>query len=173
MKKILILVGMLGFLSIAFPQELSVRTLSFPGLAYRGGGGYFYGGGGVELAFQNELPLGAYRVGVEYRIIDWGNQVGLNLGYVHPYWQEERWHLSGLANLQLGLAPFHQGSLFTWAIGYSGLFRWQTKKRAFYEAGLGLRYSNSPAYEAFGPINRLLEVPVRVGVGWKLGNRKM
>jgi hypothetical protein len=172
MKKSIVLFGMLLAMTSLSAQEISLRTLSFPGLAYRAGAGYFYGGGGLELAFQKDLPRGAYRLGLEYRIIDWGNQVGLNLGYVHPYLQGERWQLSGLANLQLGLVPFYQKSLLSWAIGYHGLFRWQSKKRAFYEAGLGIRYSNSPGYVEFGPINRLFEVPVRVGVGWKLGNRK-
>lgn len=171
MKRILFLLSIMMFAFVAAlqAQALSLQTLSFPGFAYRGGTGYFYGGGGVELGYQLRLPTGMLQLGLEYRIIDWGNQLGLNLGYAYPLITGARGELRAGAMLQLGLVPFRQGSLFAWGGEPHLQYQYQTQRRAFFQATVGLRYSNSPGYQDIGPINRLWEVPIKLGVGWRLG----
>ena len=149
-------------------QELQFNTLSFNGFAYNEGNGYFYGGGGLETAYIHPIGEGALHFGAEYRLVDWGNQLSLSLGYRGDYWQKEAWTISGLTKVQLGSALFNNGSLFAWGLSYQAQARWQSGKRFFGTMGLGIRYSNAPGYKEFGAINRLWELPIQIGMGFRL-----
>jgi len=150
-------------------QQISLNFESFPGVAYSGGSGYFYGGGGLELAFQYDLRKGRIRGGLEYRMIDWGNQTSINAGYNMTYYVRNAWRISGTSGLQLGLALFREKPLFAWGLEYSPEVEWQSGKRFFANASLGIRYTNSLKYKNYGNINSVLELPVRIGWGFRLG----
>lgn len=169
MKKILYIFIVLCTIHSLEAQQISLNFESFPGISYRGGGGYFYGGGGLEVAYQQDFKKGRIRGGLEYRIIDWGNQVGINAAYNHPYYVRGQWRVSGTSGLQLGLALFRGKSLFAWAIDYSPELEWQSNKRFFANFSLGIRYTNSPKYKNYGSINSVLELPLKVGFGFRLG----
>lgn len=150
-------------------QQISLNFESFPGVAYRGGSGYFYGGGGFELAYQHDFKQGRIRGGLEYRIVDWGNQIGVNAAYNHPYFVRNAWRISGTSGVQLGLALFREKPLFAYALEYSPEAEWQSAKRFFANVSLGIRYTNSPKYKNYGTINSVLELPLKVGFGFRLG----
>ncbi len=152
-------------------QQISLNFESFPGVAYRGGGGYFYGGGGFELTYQQDLGKDRIRGGLEYRIIDWGNQVSINAAYNMTYYTQKAWRISGTSGLQLGLALFRQTPLFAWGLEYTPEVEWQSQKRFFANAGLGIRFTNSPKYRNYSSINSVWELPVRIGWGFRLGKK--
>ncbi len=152
-------------------QQIGLHLKSFPGVAYSGDGGGFYGGGGFELQYQHELGKNRVRAALEYRMVDWGNQTGLNLGYNIAYWQKKEWRVSGTSGLQLGLALFREKPLFAWALEYTPEIEWQSAKRFFANLSLGVRYTNSPPYKNFGAINSVFEIPITIGFGFKLGKK--
>lgn len=170
MKTITLLFTLILFLGTTevAAQELRLESASFYGFVYPGATEYFYGGGGLSLNYGHHFEWGRVQAGMEYRIIDWGNQLGLNLGYAYPLWTKAEHSLSAGLMVQLGIVPFRQNSLFAWGAEPQVEYRWQTQKRAFWIAGVGVRYSHSPAYLDFGPINRLGEMALRAGIGWRL-----
>lgn len=153
-------------------QQLGLQVKSFPGLAYKGGGGSFYGGGGFELQYQHDFGNDRLRGGLEYRMVDWGNQTGLNLGYNMTFWERTVWRVSGTSGIQLGLALFRSNPLFAWSLEYSPEIEWQSAQRFFANLSLGLRYTNSPKYKNFGSVNAVFELPVTLGFGFRLGKRE-
>ncbi|MEM6345415.1 MAG: hypothetical protein AAF927_16095 [Bacteroidota bacterium] len=155
----------------ASAQELQFNMLSFNGIAQNEGSGYFYGGGGLETAYIYPLGEAALHIGAEYRFIDWGNQLSLTLGYRSDYWQQGDWSVSGLSKVQLGAALFNNGSLFAWGLSYQLQGRWQSQGRFFGTLGVGVRYSNAPSYKEFGPIDRLWELPIQLGMGFRLDQK--
>ncbi len=171
MKKLVLSIFIFCLINTLNAQQIALNFESFPGVAYRGGGGYFYGGGGLEVTYQHDFKQGRIRGGLEYRIIDWGNQIGLNVAYNHPYFVHNAWRVSGTSGLQLGLALFRQRPLFVYGLEYSPEVEWQSGKRFFANAGLGIRYTNSPKYRNFGTINSVLELPIKIGFGFRLGKR--
>lgn len=149
--------------------RIAVRSLAFLGIATNERGEYFYNGGGLELTYQHPLGKGGLTGGLEYRMINWGNQVALNIGYDIPYWQSGSWKLSGLTSLQAGLALFQQRPLFVWGAEYVPQLQWQSKRRFFANLGIGIRMTNNPAYSNYGSINFTVDVPIKIGIGFRLG----
>ncbi len=171
MKKIFYTFIFLSAFQFLNAQQIGLNFESFPGVAYGGGGGYFYGGGGFELAYQHDFKQGRIRGGLEYRIVDWGNQTGINAAYNHPYYVRGQWRVSGSSGIQLGLALFRERPLFAWALEYSPELEWQSNKRFFANMSFGIRYTNSPKYKNYGKINAVLELPVKIGFGFRLGSK--
>ena len=159
-------------------QQISVQFLSFPGIAHTNGSGYFYGGSGLNLAYQrNSGSNQKYKmlVGLEYRTIDWGNQIGLNIGFNHPYLitdSKKNLRLSGNVSTQFGTALFREKPLFVWSAEYIPEIEWASRKRFFASLGIGLRYTNCPKYKNYGSINSVLEIPIKVSLGFKTGKSK-
>lgn len=150
-------------------QQISLSFQSFPGIAYSGNTGAFYGGGGLELAYQQDYKKGRIRTALAYRTIDWGNQIALNTGYNLPYFSRNQWRVSGTSELHLGLALFREKPLFTWAVGYLPELEWQSKKRFFTSLSFGILYTNSPKYRQFSDINSVVELPFKIACGFRLG----
>ena len=171
MKKIVLLFFLFCLINTINAQQIALNFESFPGVAYSGGGGYFYGGGGLEVTYQHDFKQGRIRGGLEYRMIDWGNQMAINAAYNHPYYVRDRWRISGTSGLQLGLALFRVNPLFVYGLEYSPEIEWQSGKRFFANASIGIRYTNSPRYRDYGTINSVLELPIKVGFGFRLGER--
>lgn len=152
-------------------QQMGFSVLSFPGIATNVGAGYFYDGGGFDLNYQHDLGKGRLVGGVEYRMINWGNQIALNMGYNFSYWAEAHWRFSGTTAAQIGLALFYQKPLIIWALEYMPQMEWQSEKRFFANLGIGFRFSNSPSYKRYGEINTTFNLPIKIGVGFRLGKR--
>lgn len=159
-------------ISVVNAQQIDFQLKSFPGIAYKGGGGSFYGGGGFELQYQHDFGKDRLLGGLEYRMVDWGNQTGLNLGYNMSFWERNTWRVSGTSSIQLGLALFRSNPLFAWSLEYAPEIEWQSAKRFFANLSLGLRYTNSPNYKKFGSVNAVFELPVSLGIGFRLGKEK-
>lgn len=154
-------------------QYVSVKGLGFLGIANNSGGEYFYNGGGFELAYQHKISeKGRLSGGLEYRIINWGHQVALQLGYDYAYWQQGPWRASVAAHGQVGSALYVQNGLFVWGAEVGTGLEWKSPKAFFATLSFGARYSNCPAYAEYGAINSTLDLPIKLGIGFKLGNRK-
>ncbi len=153
-------------------QYVSVRGLGFLGMANNSGAEYFYNGGGFELAYQHALEKGRLSGGLEYRIINWGHQVAVQLGYDYPYWQQGPWRASAFAHGQLGSALYIQKSLLVWGAELGTGLEWKSSKAFFATFSLGARFSHNPAYAEYSVINATLDLPIKIGIGFKLGNRK-
>lgn len=153
-------------------QKFEASTKSFYGLWNTESSEYYYGGGGLELSYDIPLNKGAIKTGLEFRSIDWGNQLSLNIGYNAPYITKEKWALHGITTVGLGMALFYDNSLFAWSIGYTPEFVFRKDKRLNIGLGLGLRYTQSPRYKDYGSINQVLEIPLRVGFKFHLTKQK-
>lgn len=169
-------VFIIAFLALAMntakAQQLSLRPLSFLGIATNVGTNYFYNGGGFELSYQHDYWKGRISGGLEYRMINWGNQVGLNIGYNLPFWTKKQWRASVTAHAQIGWALFVQKTLAVWGFEAIPQIEWKSKKAFFVMIGVGLRFSHNPVYEQFGSINATLDIPIKVGIGFRLNNKK-
>lgn len=174
MKRYLILVGVFFFMinTTTSAQQLSLKPLSFLGIATNLGGEYHYNGGGFELAYQHDVWKGRVVGGLEYRMINWGNQIGINLGYNMPFWTKGQWRASVSAQAQIGWALFHQKSLFVWGLECIPQIEWHSNKAFFASLGFGIRYTNCPAYENYGLLTSAIDLPIKIGLGFYLNNKK-
>lgn len=174
MKQYRLLLGILLFLisNTSKAQQLSLKPLSFLGVATNLGGAYHYNGGGFELAYQHDFWKGRVVGGVEYRMINWGNQLSVNLGYNLPFWSHNQWRASVSTQVQLGGALFVQKSLFVWGVECVPEIEWHSKKAFFASVGFGIRYTNCPAYENYGPLVSAIDLPIKIGLGFYLNNKK-
>ena len=151
------------FLSLSvfhgFGQQIEFNTNSFYGIWSNEKGGYYYSGGGFDLIYAHPLAKGELRSGIDFRNIDWGNQLTLNIGYTAPYISKDKWQLNGITSTGLGMALFHDNSLFVLSVGYMPEISWRNDKKFSWSIGLGVRYTTSPAYKNYGTINQVLDFP--------------
>ncbi|MDX1351276.1 MAG: hypothetical protein R3279_13555, partial [Putridiphycobacter sp.] len=129
---------------------------------------YFYSGGGFQISYQHPIKKGALLGGINFRTINWGNQVGATFGYSVPYVSKEKWSLSGVTSADLGLALFVNNPLLVYAVDYTPFFTWHRNKRFDFEAGIGIRFTHCPAYGNYGKINQVLDLPLKLGVKYQL-----
>lgn len=171
MKKILIIICSLSTFSI-FSQNIEANLKSFYGIRNNEAIEYFYGGGGLELLYTQPIKKGFLRTGLEFRTIDWGNQLSVNIGYSHPYLSKETWSLKGIGSAGLGLALFYKKPQFVWSTEYMTAFQWLLQKKINMDIGLGIRYTHNPAYKNYGKINQVLEIPFKLGFQFNLNRKK-
>jgi hypothetical protein len=174
MKRYGILMGVLFFMinTTTSAQQLSLKPLSFLGVATNLGGEYYYDGGGFELAYQHDLWKGRVIGGLEYRMVNWGNQVGVNFGYNMPFWTKGQWRASVSVQTQFSWALFYQKSLLVWGIECIPEIEWHSNKAFFATLGFGIRYTNCPAYQNYGDIHNVIDLPIKIGLGFYLNNKK-
>ncbi|MFD1550732.1 hypothetical protein DNU06_05985 [Putridiphycobacter roseus] len=151
-----------------YSQNIALDINSFYGGWNNELSAYYYGGAGISLLYEHPLKKGALSGGFALRTIDWGNQVTVNVGYNATYLLRDNWRLDGVSTVGLGLALFKYKPLLVWSFGYVPEFTWLRKKKIDYSMGLGIRYSNSPAYKNYGQIYQLLEFPIKIGVKYHL-----
>lgn len=165
-----ILIVLFGIISIFIvdAQHLEINTKSFYGVWNGESSGYFYGAFGMELAYEHPIKKGALRTGLEFRSINWGNQLSLNTAYKMNFIQKEKWSLSGLSSVGLGMALFRPKSLFVWSIGFIPEVTWPQKSRVHLNFGMGFRYTNNSAYKNYSQIYRLIEFPFKIGIRYRL-----
>ena len=168
----IVIVGLFFFLwhPTSKAQQLSLKPLSFLGVASNVGGEYYYNGGGLELAYQHNVWKGRVLTGLEYRMINWGNQIGLNLGYNLPFWTKGAWRVSTSIQAQIGWALFYQKSLLVFGVECIPEIEWHSKKAFFATVALGIRYTNCPAYQNYGQITQTVDLPIKIGLGFYLCN---
>lgn len=171
MKKI-ILISILFFLILlkANGQNFEVNTKSYYGLWNKASSGYFYGGGGLELSYNYPINKGAIQSGIEFRSINWGNQISLQVGYNASYLNREKWSLNGVSSVGVGFALFHDNPLFVWSIDYTPEFILLKHKKLNIGVGIGVRYTHSPAYKDYGAINQVFEMPIRLGFKFNIAS---
>ena len=157
---------------MAQAQYLSFQPAGYLGFAHSQGGEYFYGGFGLGIQYEHELGPGRVLGTLEYRAVQWGNQVAFNAGYDYPYWTQGPWRAGVRGQLQMGSALFQSGGLLVWGAEVGTSLQWKSPKAFFVHLGLGLRFSHCPAYETYSQIFTVWEVPLNVGIGFKFGNRK-
>lgn len=153
----------------AYSQHLEFDLTSFYGIWNKEGGGYFYGGGGMEIAYEQPIANFALQGSLAFRSIDWGNQLTLNIGYKQAYVSKEKWSLNGLTTAGIGFALFRPKPLFVWSLGYMPELTWPAHKKVNVMIGWGIRYTHSPAYKKYGKINQVLEFPFKLGGRFRLG----
>lgn len=154
-------------------QYISFKSSGYLGIANNSGAEYFYNGGGFGLSYQHSMNEKSRLLGgLEYRIINWGHQVALQLGYDYAYWQQGPWRAAVYGQVQGGSALYVQKSLFTWGLGVGSSLEWKSPKAFFARLSFGAQVSHCPAYLDYGSINTTLDLPIQLGIGFKLGNRK-
>lgn len=125
---------------------------------------------GLDMRYAKNLERNALVFGLELRSIDWGNHLGLLVGYKAGYYQNESFTVGGVTTIHPGLALFQQGSLGSFGFAYAPYLRWQSKKRSFLQLDLGFRYNVCPGYREYGNYQQI-EFPVGVKWGISLGDR--
>ena len=173
MQRFLLLLGLCCLCASGLQaQYLSLRSSGCPAFAHNQGSEYFYGGFGLTAQYDYALSAGRLLGAMEYRAIQWGSQLTLNLGYDHPFVDEGPWRASVRVQAQAGSALFTTKGLFVWGAEVGATLQWQSPKAFFAVLGVGLRYTNCPAYSDYSRISAVWEVPLTVGIGFRLGNRK-
>ncbi|MCH2044567.1 MAG: hypothetical protein MK212_10660 [Saprospiraceae bacterium] len=168
-----IFIGILCFwVQASQAQQISFTSNAYLGIANNLEAGYFYNGGGLDFTYTHEAGKGRILVGLNYRMIHWGNQVGLSAGYDFPFWQKGAWRASVASEMELAFALFFQKPLLGWTVNCVPMLEWKSKKAFFVNIGLGLQFNHNPAYANYGRINSALDIPIKIGFGFTLGNRK-
>lgn len=154
-------------------QYASLCMSGYPGFAHAQGGESFYGGYGLGLHYEHTLNERGRLLGaVEFRSVQWGNQFGGHLGYDYAYVAEGPWRLGARAQIQAGSALFRSGGLLVFGGEVGTMLQWKSPKAFFAVLGVGLRYTNCPAFAAYSRISSVWEIPLTVGLGFKFCNRK-
>lgn len=174
MQRFILMIGLCWVcLATAQAQYASLRLSGCPGFAHAQGGESFYGGYGLGLHYEHTIhERGRILGALEFRSIQWGNQLALNLGYDYAYVSEGPWRLGARAQLQAGSALFGSGGLFVVGGEVGTVFQWKSPKAFFAVLGVGLRYTTCPSFAEYSSIFSVWEVPLTVGFGFKFGNRK-
>ena len=76
-------------------------------------------------------------------------------------------YVSVIFNLGFGI-----GGLLVWGIECVPEIEWHSNKAFFVSLGVGVRYTNCPAYQNYGDISKLIDLPIKIGVGFYLNNKK-
>jgi len=51
------------------------------------------------------------------------------------------------------------------------MLEWQSSKAFFAQIGIGLQLNNNPNYSEYGAIYTTLDIPFKLGFGFKIGNK--
>ena len=169
MKKILLLLFVFK-ISIAtlFSQNIELNLKSFYGVWNNELSGYYYGGGEIEILYEQPLLSGALRTGLAFRSVDWGNQASISIGYKTAFIVRDKWMLNGTTTAGIGMALFYKNPQYIWSLGFMPELTWLRKKRMDFNIGIGFRYTSNPAYKNYGAINQLFEFPLKLGIIYKL-----
>lgn len=163
------------FLSISvctiYSQSIELNVKSLYGIWNNELTEYYYGGAGAELLYEHPLKKGSLRSGLEFRSINWGNQLTLNIGYSLPFVEKPTWSINGIGTTGIGFALLRQHPLFVWSTGYMTEFVWLKKKKINFNIGLGFRYTHNPAYIKYGYINQVFEFPFKVGFKYNFNKK--
>lgn len=123
---------------------------------------------GLDISYIKKLNKDAILIGGEIRSIDWGNHIGINIGYGREYFNKDVFKVGGVSTFHPGLALFHNSSLGSFGLSHLFYLRWQSKKRSYLELDMGARYNFNPAYQEYGN-NKQLEFPINLKWGLILG----
>jgi len=154
---------LIALLILAVKPGLEAQEMSIGVRNYIGSGSDDLG---LEINYSKTLKKNELLLGMELRSIDWGNHLGINLGYRICYYKMKSFEIGSQTTLHPGIDLFKPSSLFSFGISHQAYLRWQSKKASFLQLDLGFRYNISPAYKAYG-IHYQFEFPVGLSWGWK------
>ncbi len=153
-------------------QHVSFNLQALPGFWHNEALENYYGGSAFGIQYHQKSKIGQWGLGIEYRSIDWGNQISLNIPYTVYLAKKNNWDVALQCAPSIGLALFRNNPLLSWSLESSAQLRWKPQNKFSYTLGVGLRYSISPAYQQYGLINQLAETPIRLGIQYKIGKTK-
>jgi len=153
-------------------QNIEVNNKLFYGVWNNEFSEYFYGGTGLEILYLSKLKKVRIKNGLEFRSVNWGNQVSVINGISVTYVTRDQWSLHGNTSIGLGLALFVDNPLLVWSVGYMPEVILLKKRKLKLIVGAGIRYTSSPSYKDYGSIHQVLELPVKFGLQFQLGKKK-
>jgi hypothetical protein len=141
-------------------QEFQVGLNYLQGIHYTSEWDLFRGG--TELTADCHLVREdwQYSAGIGFRTVQWGSQLGLNLGLARML--NDRWEVG--AGVQNGLALFRENPLYVFAGGLKSRYVFLKRKKIKLGASLEARYTVCPGYQKYSLVYSLLEVPLGVFV---------
>jgi len=172
MKRYLVILLLVLSTSSVTGQRIYFHTTGYMGFKNTLETEYFYDGGGIELGCAQKLSKGRLVTGLNYRLIYWGHQVGLSAAYDYPLWEEGSWRASVQAGAGVDLALFVKRSLWGWNTSALPHIEWQSKESFSAFFGLGVQYNNNPAYQEYGAIHSTWDVPIRLGMAFRLQQKE-
>ncbi len=107
------------------------------------------------------------RIGAEFRSIDWGNQLSLDIAYENSFPGISKDQIYGLSCLHLGWALFRPSALFSPGVSYTIHYRKAIGLRSSAEFMAGVRYNVCPGYRKYGNYQQF-EIPLALGFYWNL-----
>lgn len=118
--------------------------------------------GGAELSLGYSFPVDKVKIniGIDYRTIQWGNQVTVGFGVAKSL--GNRIELG--VDMQHGLALFHPQSLYVFCLGLKSTYEFVQNEKLSLGVSMELRYSQCPAYKNYGPIYHVTEFPLGIYV---------
>ncbi len=143
-------------------QQINVGSSRAIGIVYQDKADVFDNNQSYNFQFRSSFrPLA---IGMEFRTIDWGNQIGISLLYNNYKTFNERWGLQYDIGMIHSIALFRPG--FKYSIGLLGRtsLAYQLNEKHRIEFGVALRYDKILAYNDFGAINQTLELPIHLSI---------
>lgn len=150
-------------------QHLRTEIKLLPSLMYNGTFDGAYEGSGLHLAYLHPISEGQLIAGIDADLAWWGSELLINAGYAHPLAQKDKLSLSGELVAQAGIALFRPSPIFVWGLEANLAGRWQMSRRTALELAAGLNCIDAPGYEAYGAITSYVNLPIRLGLVFRLG----
>ncbi len=137
-------------------QHIQVSANYVQGIRYNNNWDLF--NGGVELSADYLFSKNDYvfSTGIDFRTVQWGNQLSISAGIVKKV--GNRFELG--AEIQNGLALFYSQSLYVFSVGLKCNYTIIKTEKMNMGLSLETRYSNCPAYKAYGQIYHVVEIPI-------------
>ena len=126
---------------------------------------------GAQLAYGFEWKEINWEVGIDVRVIDWGNQGGLFIGNRWVLLEKEKSSFSFDYRLHANIPFFYQNVLLGYGLSSNLTYDVHMFRSYEFIVGIGLRFDSVPGYKNVGPIFSTFELPVSVGVKKRLGGK--
>ena len=133
---------------------------------------YEPGFNGVGLCFDRIQTLDSTRFsiinGFEFSVIGWGSQILMSNGFGLQIFNKNKFSAKATFSALNGIILFRPKPLYTGAFDLGAQIYYAIKQNTSLYLRVGFRYSVSPGYRDYGPIWSYSDVPVGIGMMWKL-----
>jgi hypothetical protein len=154
-----IIMGSLVFLilsgaSFLHAQDVQISLKYAQGI-YHHSWDVYNGGAEISADYSFSLDNIIIETGINYRTIQWGNQVTASLSMAKSLGSR----IEIGAEMQHGLALFYPKSLYAFSVGLKSAYEFMHNEKLSIGVSLELRYSHCPAYKNYGQIYHVTEIP--------------
>ena len=127
---------------------------------------------GAQLVYQFDVNKINWEAGVDIRVIDWGNQVGVFVGNNWDLYDKGKSNIAFNYRIHLNVPLFYNDFLLGYGLSSNLSYNFNLFRSFDLKLGVGLRYDSVPGYRDYGPIFSTFELPITLGIKKTLGGKE-